>query len=165
MSYPGVRGHYFEKGATMSMGSYVLDESYGCEFGEPAVVIGTGTTAIPQNKKTVKSYDHAEPGREKCIGVFTEWRRAVDGFTAEDMALHGRQDFKRDISILKAGGCTVKNVGNSIIYDGERTTPANGGAERLTASGQFSLGIAKQDIQPGQYGLINIQPDEEKIQT
>lgn len=162
--YAGIGGHYWEKGANISRGSYLLDESYSVEFGEPVCVIGTGTTAVPQNKKYVKSYD-AAPGIEKTIGVSIEWRRAVDGFDAEDMALRGRQDFQRDLSILKRGGCTVKNTGSGIIYDGQRVIPTNGGCELLSASGQYSLGIAKQDIQPGQYGLIDVQPDEEKIQT
>lgn len=164
MSYAGIGGHYWEKGANISRGSYMLDEDWGCEFGEPVVVIGTGTTAVPQNKKWVKSYD-AQPGREKVLGVFIEWRREVGSASAEDMALAGRQDFKRDISFVKRGGVTVKNVGSGMIYDGQRTIPADGGAELMTGTGQFSLGIAKQDIQPGQYGLIDIQPDEEKSQT
>lgn len=160
-AYPGVGGHYWEEGATISRGSYLLDEAYPCEFGEPAVVLGTGTTAVPQNKKWVKSYD-AAPGAEPCIGVFIEWRRGVSNWDAEDMALLGRQEFIRDISILKKKGCTVKNMTSGIIYDGQRVIPMNGGCGPMTASGQHTLGIAKMDIEPTQYGLVDIEPDEEK---
>jgi len=78
------------------------------------------------------------------------------------MALRGRQDFKRDLSILKHGGCTVVNMGTGMIMDGDRVIPCHGGCQLMTVSGQHSLGIAKTDIEPGQYGLIQIQPDEEK---
>lgn len=161
MSYPGIGGHYWERDAIVSRGGYTLDEDWGADFGEPVCVIGTGTTAIPQNKKTVKSYDDPA-GTVPCIGVSIEWRRAVGTWDAEDMALRGRQDFKRDLAIVKSGGVTVKNMGTGIIYDGERVIPTNGGCERMTASGQHTLGVAKQDIQPGQLGLVDIQPDEEK---
>ena len=161
MSYAGIGGHYWGENALISRGSYMLDEAWDIVFGEPVCVIGTGTTAVPQNKKWVKSYD-AAPGAEDTIGVSIEWRRAISTWDAEDMALHGRQDFKRDLSILKRGGCTVRNIGTGIIYDGQRVVPANGGCALMTITGQHSLGIAKQDIQPGQYGLIDVQPDEEK---
>jgi len=161
MSYAGVGGHYWEKGASISRGSYYLDEGYPCEFGEPAVVSGTGTTAIPQNKKVIHSYTE-NAGSVPTIGVFITWRRAVDTWDAEDMALLGRHDFQREVALLKRGGCTCKNMTGAKIYDGDRVIPINGGCTLMTASGQHSLGIAKQDIEVGQYGLIDVQPDEEK---
>ena len=120
------------------------------------------TEQTPYDAKIwIKSYD-AGAGLEETIGVSIEWRCAVSLWDAEDMALRGRKDFKRDLSLIKRGGCTVMNMGSGIIYDGDRVVPTNGGCEAMTTTGQHSLGTAKQDIQPGQYGLIDIQPDEEK---
>ena len=69
---------------------------------------------------------------------------------------------KQENYILKAGRCTVKNMGSGTIRDGDRVVPVDGGCDQMTATGQHSLGVAKQEIQPGMYGLLDIQPDEEK---
>lgn len=160
--YAGIGGHYWEKDAIVSRGMYMLDESHDIVFGEPVRTHGTGTFAIPQNKKYCRSFAGIPAGSEPALGVSIEWRRAVQTWDAEDMALRGRQDFKRDISLVKHGGCTVKNEGTGMINDGDRVIPCHGGCQLMTASGQHTLGIAKQDIEAGQYGLIQIQPDEEK---
>jgi len=159
----GVGGHYWEKDALVSRGMYMLDEDHNIVFGEPVRTHGTGTTALPLNKKWCRSFAGVPAGTQPALGVSIEWRRAINDWDAEDMALRGRQDFKRDLSILKHGGCTVKNMmTGTTIMDGDRVIPCHGGCQLMTVSGQHSLGIAKQDIEPLQYGLISIQPDEEK---
>ncbi len=162
MSYRGIGGHYFhDKGAFVTRGEHLLDEEYPCEFGEPAVLLGTGTTRVPQNKRYVKSYD-AVAGAEETIGVFIEWREAISTWTADDFALRGTKDMKRDISILTKGGCSIKNIGSGDIEIGDTVIPANGGCEKMATSGQRSLGKALQRIPSLARGLVHVNPDYEK---
>jgi len=160
--YPGIGGHYWEKDAIVSRGEYFLIADDEIAFGEPLIAEGLDLYDIPQNKKACMSYAELAPGSVPALGVSIEWRRNISAWDAEDMALRGRQDFRRELTILKHGGCTVKNMGTGIILDGTRVIPCVGGCQEMTATGEYSLGIAKQDIEPLQYGLIQIQPDEEK---
>ena len=56
-TYPGRSTVYWDKSSciTTTRGAFVLDEDYDVEFGEPAVLAGTGTTATPI-KKFLKAF-------------------------------------------------------------------------------------------------------------
>ena len=85
--YAGIGTTYWERSATISRGAYLLENTSPCEFGEPAVERGTGTVALPQNKKYVYSYPSGiAAGLLEVIGVFIEWRRAISTWDDEDMA-------------------------------------------------------------------------------
>lgn len=162
MSYAGIGGHYWDKNSVhVSRGEYLLEEAYSCEFGEPAALIGTGITRTPFNKRYIKSYD-AAAGIEAAIGVFIQWLRAISTWTAEDYALHGSFDMKRDITVFLKGACSIKNMGSGEVEVGDTVVPVNGGFEKMTTSGQHSLGKALQKIESLQRGLIFVDPDYEK---
>ncbi len=162
MSYQGRAGHYWEdKGSIISKGEYLLRNDYPVDFGEPVSLLGTGTTPVPMRKRPIKSYDAAH-GAESCIGVSLEWRRATSGWTADNLALHGSQDLKRDLSVMLLGGCSIKNMGTGVI-DVQRTViPANGGCTLMTVNTQYSLGKSMQYIPTGARGIIWVNPDYEK---
>ena len=162
MSYRGIGGHYWDKNSPhVSRGEYLLEEASPCEFGEPAILIGTGVIATPFNKRWVRSYN-VSAGTIQTMGVFIEWRRAINAWTAEDFALRGSHEMKRDITIFERGACSIKNVGSGDIEVGDTVIPANGGCEKMTASGQFTLGKALQKIESLRRGLVFVDPDYEK---
>ena len=162
MSYRGIGGHYWDKNSIhVSRGEYLLEEASNCEFGEPAILVGTGITRTPFNKRYVRSYNVAA-GLVQTPGVFIQWLRAISTWTAEDYALHGSYDMKRDITLFLKGACSVKNVGSGDIEIGDTVIPADGGCEVMTATGQFSLGKALAKIESLRRGLIFVDPDYEK---
>lgn len=163
MSYQGIGGHYIDKSSevTISRGEYLLEEDHSAEFGEPVVLVGTGTARVPQNKRYIKSYD-AAAGAEQTFGVSIEWREAINTWTDEDFALQGTHDRKRDLSILLKGSISIKNMGSGDIEVGDTVIPADGGCEKMATSGQFSLGIARQKIVSLYRGLVFVNPDYEK---
>lgn len=162
MSYQGRAGHYWEdKGSILSKGEYLLRDDYPVEFGEPVCLIGTGTTPVPFRKRPIKSYD-AVGGAEATIGVSLEWRRATSGWTHDELALHGPQDLKRDLSIMLLGGCSIKNMGTGVIDVQRTVVPFNGGCGLMTVNTQYSLGKSMQYIPTGARGIIWVNPDYEK---
>ncbi len=167
-TFTGRVGHYWDKSSCIisSRGEYMLDETYPCEFGEPVCLFGTGLTGAgpigdPIKQRTIKSYD-AAAGAERSIGVFIDWRTATSTLTDFQLALTGAYNKNREPTVVKRGPVSIRNVGSGAIEDGQRTIPANGGCELMTASGQYSLGKAMQRIEPGSYGIVYVNPDEEK---
>jgi len=162
MSYQGRAGHYWEeKGSIISKGEYTLTEDYPVVFGEPVCLLGTGTTPLPFRKRPIKSYD-AAAGAEACIGVSLEWRRATAGWTAEQLALRGSQDMKRDLGIMMLGAISIKNMGTGAIDVHRTVIPANGGCAMMTVATEYSLGKAMQYIPTGARGIVWVNPDYEK---
>ena len=162
MSYAGIGGHYWDKNSVhVSRGEYLLEEASNCEFGEPAILIGTGITRTPFNKRYVRSYNVAA-GLVPTPGVFIQWLRAISTWTAEDYALHGSFDMQRDITLFLRGACSIKNMGSGEVEVGDTVIPTDGGFEKMATSGQFSLGKALQKIESLQRGLIFVDPDYEK---
>lgn len=163
MSYSGRGGHYWDKSAetTISRGEYYLLDNSPAEFGGPMILHGTGISRRGFNQRPVYSYD-VTAGSVKTMGVSVEYRVDVSEYTAEDWAIHGTHNRKRDLSILLKGTISIKNVGSGDIEVGDTTIPANGGCEKMTSSGQFSLGIARQKITSLHRGLVFVNPDYEK---
>jgi len=163
MSYSGRGGHYLGRSADiiMSKGEYYLLDESAAVFGEPMILHGTGISKRGFNQRPVYSYNVAA-GSVKTMGVSVEWRADISGYTAEDWALLGTYNRKRDLSILLKGSITIKNVGSGDIEVGDTVIPADGGCEKMTASGQFSLGQAKEKIVSLHRGLIFVNPDFEK---
>jgi len=163
MSYSGRGGHYWSRSAetTISKGEYYLLDDSGAEFGEPMILQGTGVARRGFNQRPVISYN-VNAGLVQTMGVSVEWRANINAYTAEDWALLGTHNRKRDLSILLKGTISIKNVGSSDIEPGDTVIPANGGCEKMTASGQFSLGIAREKIVTLKRGLVFVNPDYEK---
>ena len=161
--YPGRAGHYWDKSScvTTTRGEYLLDNTYGCEFGEPAVIAGTGTEATPVMKRTIRSYK-GTAGASGVIGVFVEWNEDVSAWTAEDLALKGSFYKQRDTLVVLRGPVSILNVGATGIQQSETVIGADGGMEVMTGSGQRSLGKAMQFIPAYKRGLVFIDPDFEK---
>lgn len=161
-TYEGRAGHYWDKSSciTTTRGEFRLDDDYGCEFGEPAVVAGTGTHATPIMKRTIRSYK-GTAGASGVIGVFIEWRgnKRTD---AQEMALRGTADNRRDMNIVLRGPVTVKNVGTGEIYHQQTVIGADGGCEIMTVNTQKSLGKSMANIKIGKIGLVFVDPDYEK---
>jgi len=163
MSYAGRGGHYWDKSAetTISRGEYYLLDDSPAEFGEPMILYGTGISKRGFNQRPVYSYNVAA-GLVKTMGVSIEWRADISGYSDEDWALYGTHNRRRDLSILLKGSISIKNVGSGDIEVGDTVVPADGGCEKMTASGQFSLGISRQKIVSLKRGLIFVNPDYEK---
>lgn len=163
MSYSGRGGHYWDKSADtiISRGEYYLIDESPVEFGEPIILIGTGIARRGFNQRPVRDYNQPA-GTVKTLGVSIEWREAISDYTDEDFALRGTHDMKRDISLLLKGSITIKNMGSGDIEVGDTVVPINGGCEKMTTSGQFSLGQAKQKIPSLKRGLVFVNPDFEK---
>jgi len=172
MSYFGRGGFEYESIQSLSKGETWLREDYGVDLGEPVSLIGGITGTWPNavfRKFLIKSYD-AAAGAEECLGVSLDKRYASSGvslsnamMTAEELFVLRPQLFNREISILLEGVCMVKNVDTSLTIEKNDTViPANGGCEKMTATGQYSLGKSTQRILPGMRGMIIIKPDYEK---
>lgn len=163
MSYSGRGGHYWSRSAetTMSKGEYYLLDDSAVVFGEPMILYGTGISKRGFNQRPVYSYNVAA-GLVQTMGVSVEWRANISDYDAEDWALLGTHNRKRDLSILLKGTISIKNVGSGDIETGDTVIPANGGCEKMTASGQFSLGIAREKITSLKRGLVFVNPDYEK---
>ncbi|MHA1408707.1 MAG: hypothetical protein ACTSQY_00065 [Candidatus Odinarchaeia archaeon] len=162
-SYSGRSGLYWDKSkcVTTTRGEYLLDESYDCFFGEPAVRVGTGTSETPIMKRTVRSYK-GTAGASGVLGVFIDYKRDISNYTAGDFALYGGHHNNRDVLIVLRGPVKVKNVGSTYIYATQTVIPADGGCEKMTDKTQKSLGKALQDIPAGEYGLVFVDPEYEK---
>lgn len=163
MSYSGRGGHYWDKSseATISRGEYYLLDDSPVEFGEPVILSGTGIAKRGFNQRPVYSYN-VTAGSVKCLAVSIEWRADVSGYDAEDYALLGTHDMKRDISLMMKGTISIKNVGSGDIEPGDTVIPADGGCQKMESTGQFSLGIARQKIVSLHRGLVFVNPDYEK---
>lgn len=161
--YPGRAGHYWDKSSciTTTRGEYLLDNTYGCEFGEPAVIAGTGTEATPIMKRTIRSYK-GTAGASGVMGVFVEWNEDVSAWTAEDLALKGSFYKERDTLVVLRGPVSILNVAATSIEINETVIGADGGCEIMTATGQRSLGKAMQFIPAYKRGLVFVDPDFEK---
>jgi len=157
--YPGRAGHYWDKSSciTTTRGEYVLDENYDIEFGEPAVLAGTGTTATPIKKMTVRSYK-GNAGASGCLGVFVDWNEDISSWTAEDFALKGSYVRERDVLIVLRGPVSIMNVGTGDIQPHQTVIGADGGCEKMTVNTQKSLGKALQFIPAGKRGLVFVDP-------
>lgn len=155
-------GDDWETACALTKGEYILDSGYGADFGEPFCLYGTGLDPIPFRKRDIKSYD-AAAGAEQAFGVFVDIREATSGWTAEDFALKGRHFHKREVAALLIGAIKSKNVNSSTAVELMDTIiPANGGFEKMTATGQWSLGKALAAIRAGEFGYIWVDPDYEK---
>lgn len=161
--YPGRAGHYWDKSScvTTTRGEYLLDSNYDCEFGEPAVIAGTGTTATPVMKRTLRSYK-GTAGASGCMGVFVDWNENVSAWSAEDLALKGSFYQERDTLVVLRGPVSILNVGSSDIELNETVIGSDGGCEVMSATGQRSLGKAMGYIPTGKRGLVFVDPDYEK---
>lgn len=173
MSYFGRGGWEYESIQSLSKGETWLREDYGVDLGEPVSLIGgiTGTWPNPVFRKfLIKSYD-ATAGEEECLGVSLDKRYATSGvdltvaglMTADELKVLRPQLFNREIAIVLEGVVMVKNMSSTLTIEKNDTViPANGGCERMTATGQYSLGKSTQRILPGLRGMIIIKPDYEK---
>ena len=164
MSYIAGRpgGDDWETACSLTKGEYILDSGYGADFGEPFCIHGTGLDPIPFRKRDVKSYD-ATAGDEQAFGVFIDIKEAVSGWTSEMFALKGRHHAIREVAALLIGACKSKNVhGSTEVELMDTIIPADGGFEKMTATGQFSLGKALAKIRAGEFGYVWIDPDYEK---
>lgn len=162
-NYSARIGHYWDKSSciTTTRGQYLLEDGYDCVFGEPAILVGTGTTATPIKKQYLRSYK-GTAGDSGMIGVFVEWRKTINDKDDEWFALHGVQDKKRDITVVQKGPVTVENVGSSVINIADTVIGGDGGCEVMASTGQRALGKAMQRIGTGEIGLVFIDPDYEK---
>jgi len=161
--YPGRSGHYWDKSSciTTTRGEYLLDLDYDAEFGEPAVLAGTGTEATPIMKRTVRSYK-GTAGASGTLGVFVDWRQTPSAWTDEEYALKGGFHNQRDILIVLRGPVTIVNVGSTEIRAGDSVIPADGGCEQATDTGERMLGKSMQFIPTGMRGLVFVDPDYDK---
>lgn len=146
---------------SVSKGSYRLHTGYGADFGEPLCINSTGLKSTPIYKRDVKSYD-ATAGDEECFGVSLNIKVAIDSYTAEDFALKGRHVANRDVTALLVGAIKAKNVGSSDIEINRTIIPADGGFDKMSSTGQYSLGKTLQKINAGKFGYIWVNPDYEK---
>ena len=163
MSYAGRGGHYWDKSSciTATRGAYYLEDDSSCEFGEPAVIEGTGVTAMPLNKRPMYSYN-VTAGSIQCFGVFIDWRVDISDYDAEDFALLGTRNRNREPTVVLRGPVQIKNVGSGDIETQDTVIPADGGCEKMETSGQSSLGRAMQQIKSLKRGLVFVDPDYEK---
>jgi len=146
---------------SVSKGSYRLHTGYGADFAEPLCIKSTGLTATPIYKRDVKSYD-GEPGVDECFGVSLNIKVAIDTYTDEDFALKGSHVRNRDIAALLVGAIKARNVGSSDIEINRTIVPADGGFDKMSSTGQYSLGKTLQKIHAYEYGYIWVNPDYEK---
>ena len=146
---------------SVSKGSYRLHTGYGADFAEPLCLKGTGLKATPILKRPVQSYDQTA-GTVECFGVSINIKVAINTYTAEQFALTGPHVRKRDITALLIGALKAKNVGAVDVEINRTIIPADGGFEKMTATGQFSYGKSLMRIKAGKYGYIWVNPDYEK---
>ena len=147
---------------SVSKGSYRLHTGYGADFGEPICIKATGLIPTPQLKRDVKSYDHHVAGSEECFGVSLNIKVAIDTYSAEDFALKGRHVAKRDITVLLVGAIKAKNVDSVDIEINRTIIPADGGFQKMTLTGQYTVGKTLQKIKSSGYGYIWVNPDYDK---
>jgi hypothetical protein len=146
---------------SVSKGSYRLHTGYGADFGEPLQMNSTGLIATPIYKRDVKSYE-GTAGATECFGVSLNIKKAINAYSEEDFALKGSHVRNRDITALLVGAIKAKNVGSSDIAINRTIIPADGGFDKMSDTGQYSLGKTLQDIPAGKYGYIWVNPDYEK---
>lgn len=166
-TYEGRSGDYWDKSSctVTTRGEWLLDESYDCVFGEPAVRVGTGTVATPIMKKTLRSYK-GTAGASGVMGAFIDYKRAINGWSAETFALLGSHHRARDILVVLRGPVRMKNVGATDIDITQKVIGADGGCEEITDSDQqYAYGKALQDIAVGEHGLVFVDPEYVKDLT
>ena len=167
ISYEGRSGDYWDKSTcvTTSRGEFLLDESYDCVFGEPAVRSGTGTTETPTMKMTIRSYK-GTAGASGVVGVFIDYKRSITGWEGKHYATFGSHHMARDVLVVLRGPVRIKNVGDTDIAMTQKVIGADGGCEEITNSdGQYVLGKALQDITAGKKGLVFVDPEYVKDLT
>lgn len=161
-TYEGRSTDYWDKSSciTTTRGEYLLDDDSDCVFGEPAVRTGTGTYETPIMKRMIVSYPSGvNAGASGVLGVFIDWKRNINGWSAADFALFGSHHRSRDVKLVLRGPVRVKNVSSSYIYTNQKLIPADGGCEPMTdEDAEYQLGKALQDIPAGKYGLIFVDP-------
>lgn len=158
--YLGRAGWEFKIVSSRSKGETWLREDYGVELGEPVCLLGTGVVGYVINKLIIKSYD-GTAGAEQALGVSIDYRRVSSGVELETKMFYPAY-FDREITFIIEGECMMKNVNAStIIEPGDSVIPANGGCERINASGQYTIGKSSQRILPGMRGMIIVKPDYE----
>jgi len=167
VSYEGRAGDYWDKSSctTTTRGEFLLEKAYDCVFGEPAVRAGTGTTATPIMKMTIRSYK-GTAGASGVFGVFIDYKRDISGYSASDFALYGSHHMARDVLVVLRGPVRIKNVGSTAIALTQKVIGADGGCEAITDSDtQYALGKALQDIPAGEKGLVFVDPEYVKDLT
>ena len=161
-TYEGRSGDYWDKSTciTTTRGEWLLAKASDCVFGEPAVRQGTGTVATPSMKRTCVSYPAAvEAGASGVFGVFIDYKRAINGWTAANFALLGSHHRARDVLVVLRGPVRIKNVGDTPILTTQNVIPADGGCEVMTdEDAEYKLGKALQDIAVDQHGLVFVDP-------
>lgn len=147
-----------------SKGEYRLEEDYSADFGEPICLDdNTGLKSTPILKRRVKSYE-ASAGSVECIGVSLNIKDDISAWTAEDFALKGSHNRRRDITLLLIGACKVKNMHEATDAEINKTViPVNGGFNMMTnETNEHALGKTLQKIPYGEAGYIWVNPNYNK---
>ena len=139
MSYRNAYTSFFKEHTDcLTKGKYWLDEQYGIELGEPALLHPTltGYVGNPKNKRRIKSYDHATPGAEHAFGVSLDIKHVSSGVSKDDKMMRPDWYYPREITVMKIGICPVVNVATGYTAQmDEKALPANGGAVGFGAPG------------------------------